>query len=334
MSAYKLFVLENPLLDIQAPDPTSSLLKKYNLKANDAILASPEHLGLYSNLLQLNAKQIAGGAAQNTARGAQYILPPHSVLYVGAVGQDKAADTLKKVCQEAGLDTMYMELPDQPTGRCGVVITGSNRSLCTDLGAANHYSPTHLRSEAVWKHVHAASFFYVGGFHLTVSPEAAQALGKEAASKDKTFVLNLSAPFIPVAFKDALAETIRYANVVIGNETEAASWAESQGWPEEKRKNVEAIAEAIAELPTEGEGRDRTVIITQGTEPTIVYVNGRVVSHPVRKIDESKINDTNGAGDAFAGGFMAGLVEGKNMKTCVDMGQWLAGLSIQELGPS
>lgn len=37
--------------------------------------------------------------------------------------------------------------------------------------------------------------------------------------------------------------------------------------------------------------------------------------------------------DAFAGGFVAGIVEGKPLDECVDMGQWLAKLSIQELGP-
>lgn len=30
---------------------------------------------------------------------------------------------------------------------------------------------------------------------------------------------------------------------------------------------------------------------------------------------------------------MAGIVEGKPLDVCVDMGQWLAKLSIQELGP-
>ena len=37
--------------------------------------------------------------------------------------------------------------------------------------------------------------------------------------------------------------------------------------------------------------------------------------------------------DAFAGGFVAGIVEGKPLKECVDMGHWLASLSIRELGP-
>ena len=49
----------------------AALLQKYGLKDNDAILAEEKHMGLYDELLGLDAKLIAGGAAQNTARGAQ-----------------------------------------------------------------------------------------------------------------------------------------------------------------------------------------------------------------------------------------------------------------------
>ena len=48
------------------------MLEKYGVKANDAILAEEKHMGLYEDLIQnCDAKLIAGGAAQNTARGAQ-----------------------------------------------------------------------------------------------------------------------------------------------------------------------------------------------------------------------------------------------------------------------
>jgi adenosine kinase len=43
---YELFCIGNPLLDIQVTKG-EALLKKYNLKANDAILASDEHLPMY-----------------------------------------------------------------------------------------------------------------------------------------------------------------------------------------------------------------------------------------------------------------------------------------------
>lgn len=54
-------------------------LSKYGLKPNDAILAEEKHMGLYEDLIQNHdAKLIAGGAAQNTARGAQVSTSPLS----------------------------------------------------------------------------------------------------------------------------------------------------------------------------------------------------------------------------------------------------------------
>ncbi|KAI5867950.1 Ribokinase-like protein [Durotheca rogersii] len=333
---YPLLCLENPLLDIQAVG-TEELLKKYDLKANDAILASEKHLPLYDELLSgYDAKLIAGGAAQNTARGAAYVLPPDSVVYLGGVGDDKYAAILRDAVRQAGLRVEYRVDPVAPTGRCGVVITGHNRSLCTDLGAANHYDLAHLRSPAVWPLVRAARFYYVGGYHFTVCPDAILALGEEAAAHGKTFIVNVSAPFIPEFFKDPLDASSKYWDYVVCNESEAAAYARSHDLPAPVQADVAAIARHLAGLPKANTARPRIAVITQGTEPTIVAVQGEaeVRRFPVHAIDASLINDTNGAGDAFAGGFVAGLVQGVPLETAVDMGHWLARLSIQELGPS
>jgi adenosine kinase len=127
-----------------------------------------------------------------------------------------------------------------------------------------------------------------------------------------------------------------YVDILIGNETEAAAYAESHNI---ESKDVKEIAKQIANLPKKNSKRARTVIFTQGTDPTIAVsskeggdVDVKEVS--VHAISEDKINDTNGAGDAFAGGFVAGIVQGKPLEKAIDMGQWLAKLSIQELGPS
>lgn len=164
-----------------------ALLDKYGLKANDAILADPEkHMGLYEDLIQnYKAVLIAGGAAQNTARGAAYVLEPNSVVYIGCIGKDKYGETLEKISADAGVKTEYLYDEKTPTGRCGVVITGHNRSLCTDLAAANNYKLEHLKQDHIWKQVENAKVFYVGGFHLTVCVPAIKALAEEAASKNK-----------------------------------------------------------------------------------------------------------------------------------------------------
>ncbi|ATY60609.1 adenosine kinase [Cordyceps militaris] len=330
---YSLLCLENPLLDIQAVG-NQELLDKYELKANDAILAEEKHVPLYEDLLNnYEAKLIAGGAAQNSARGAQYVLPPNSVVYLGGVGDDKYAATLHDAVKAAGLRVEYRVDPKQPTGRCGVVITGHNRSLCTDLGAANHYDLDHLKRPEIWALVEKAEVFYIGGFHFTVCPAAIMELAKNAAEKNKIFVLSLSAPFIPQFFKDPVDASAPYWDYVIGNETEAASYAEAHGLASKEPKDV---AQHLANLPKENGKRKRIAIVTQGTEPTLVAIQGDqgVREFPVHAIDAAHITDTNGAGDAFAGGLLAGIVEGKSLEESIDMGQWLARLSIQELGPS
>lgn len=221
---------------------------------------------------------------------------------------------------------------EEKTGRCGVIITGHDRSMCTDLGAASHYDLEHLKSLEVWKLVEGMEIAYVGGYHLTVCPPAIMALAEECAAKNKVFILSLSAPFIPQFFKDPLDKTAPYWDYVIGNETEALAYAESHGW---ETKDIKEIAQKLADLPKKNKLKERVAIVTQGTLPTIVAVSGKgTKEYPVHEISKSEINDTNGAGDAFAGGFVAGLVEGKPLDVCIDMGQWLAGLSIRELGPS
>lgn len=158
-------------------------------------------------------------------------------------------------------------------------------------------------------------------------------LAKEAASKNKIFVLSLSAPFIAQFFKEPLDASAPYWDYIIGNETEAATWAEAQG---HATKDLKEIAKLMANLPKENKQRKRVAIITHGTEPTLVAVqdDDEVKEYPVLEIEKSLINDTNGAGDAFAGGLSAGIVQGKSLEESIHMGQWLAKLSIQELGPS
>ena len=149
----------------------------------------------------------------------------------------------------------------------------------------------------------------------------------------------MSAPFIPQFFKEPLDASAPYWDYVICNETEAEAYAVSHDHKDlADAKDIRGIARVIANLPKANTKRPRTVIITQGTDPTIVAIQGQapeeILELKVHKINPEQIVDTNGAGDAFAGGFVAGLVQGKDLQESVDMGQWLARLSIQELGPS
>lgn len=115
------------------------------------------------------------------------MLPDHSVLYIGCVGRDKYADTLKATCEAAGVHTEYRVDDVQPTGKCGVVITGHHRTMCTHLAAANEYKVEHLKQPHIWSLVEKAKVYYVGGYHLTACVPAVLALAEEAAAKNKVW---------------------------------------------------------------------------------------------------------------------------------------------------
>jgi len=320
----------NPLLDISAVVKTE-MLEKYNLKANDAILYEQEDI--FEDLAKdYEVEYIAGGATQNSCRVAQWILEkPESVAYFGCVGKDQTFDTLKKVASQAGVKVLYQNT-DKPTGRCAVLITGHNRSLVTKLDAANHFTIDHLEKLDNWDVVEKAKIYYSAGFFITVSVPSMLKVAQHASEfADKKFCLNLSAPFICQFFKDPLNQVLEYADIVVGNETEAEAYAE-HNFDKGSYTDRKDIAKKIAALPYKGKGKSRVVVITQGCDPCILVENGEISEHPVTKLSSEQIVDTNGAGDAFVGGFLAQLAKGKSTKEAIQCGLWAATEIIQVSG--
>ena len=95
--------------------------------------------------------------------------------------------------------------------------------------------------------------------------------------------------------------------------------------------DIKAIAKAISNLPKLNE-KKRIVIITQGSNPVIYAIGDELKEFEVSKIEESKIVDTNGAGDAFVGGFISQLVQEKSIEKCIHCGVWVSQLVIQRSG--
>merc|ERR1719487_1403858 len=121
---------------------------------------------------------IAGGAAQNSIRVAQWMLQiPGATSYIGCVGQDANAKTMEECCRKDGVNVAYMKC-DKPTGKCAVCVTGVERSLCADLSAANEYKVDHLQEAANMELLSKAKIVYSSGFFTTVSPDSLALLSK------------------------------------------------------------------------------------------------------------------------------------------------------------
>ena len=149
---------------------------------------------------------------------------------MGSVGDDDLKATLQKANDAENVQSAYQIQPSPAeTGACAVIISGHDRSLVTTLRAAEQFTPAHLATPEIEKLINGAKFFYIEGYFLTHGIESAMEVAKGASAHGKTVVLNLSAPFIPQFFKHQLETLLPHVDILIGNESEAASYATAAG---------------------------------------------------------------------------------------------------------
>jgi len=320
-------VIGNPLLDISA-EVTPEYLQKYDLKPNDAILAEDKHLPIFEDLVKdSNVEFSVGGAAQNTARVAQWLLGTKNTAYIGCIGKDETGAILKKVTEAAGVQTHYLVDEKSPTGRCAVLLSHKHRSLVTSLGAANDYKLAHFHTPEIQAVVERAKIFYSTGYFITVSTDTLIELGKHAAAHNKPFLYNLSAPFVIQFFSEQLSRVLEYVDIVFSNDDEAKVLGEKMNWG----TDLKVIAEKLAAWPKINTKRARTVVFTQGAKEVVVF-ESKITEYPTPVVPVEEIVDTNGAGDSFVGGFITGYMQGKSTEKCVAAGNYAAGVVIRQSG--
>eukprot|EP00045_Choanoeca_perplexa_P002813 m.26823 g.26823 ORF g.26823 m.26823 type:complete len:353 (+) comp11719_c0_seq1:65-1123(+) len=312
-----LLGMGNPLLDISA-HVDAAMLEKYGLEPNLASLAEEKQMPIYDELVKNHeVEYIAGGATQNSIRVTQWMLNvPQATGFIGCVGKDNYADQLSTAAKACHVNVEYMVDEATPTGTCAVLVVGKERTLCANISAANNYKIEHLAQDNVWAMVTKAKFYYISGFFLTVSPPSIMKVAQHAAAENKPFCMNLAAPFICEFFKEPLTAALPYCDIVFGNESEAEAFAKANDYG---TTDVKEIALKLSAHAKENTARPRLAVITQGASPTIVASEGKATEYVVDAVGADKIVDTNGAGDAFVGGFLSQLVQGKPVEVCQHM---------------
>jgi adenosine kinase len=318
----------NPLLDISATVP-QEVLDKYGVKLDSAILAEQHHLPVYQELIdKYSPLFIAGGATQNSIRVAQWMLQtPGQTAYMGSVGSDDYASILKRCATQDGVLVHYRHDATEPTGTCACLIHNKERALIANLAAANKMEPSHLETPLAKEIIQQAQYYYIAGFFLTVSVESLVQVAEHALAHNKTFCLNLSAPFIVDFFGEQLATALEYADYLFGNESEAETFSKKHNLGDDLKE----VALKVSQMPSKN-NKPRTVVFTQGSKSTLVARNGTVLEFPVEPLPDRLLVDTNGAGDAFVGGFLSQLVQNKPIPECVAAGHWAARFIIQTSG--
>lgn len=74
--------------------------------------------------------------------------------------------------------------------------------------------------------------------------------------------------------------------------------------------------------------------MTHGAESTVVVTSDAPDAPKIYSVHALKyedIIDTNGAGDAFAGGFLGAFVSGKSLDECVEAGHKMGAMCVQQV---
>jgi adenosine kinase len=327
-----LMALGHPLLDISCP-VGMSYLEKYKIERGSCNLAEKHQLPIFEELSQdRNVEFVPGGAAMNAVRVATWMNNAPKVAYfVGSLGDDEFGCILERALRRGGVTPLFEYQEEKPTGTCACLIVDQERSLLAHLGAAVDLSLAHLHSKAVQDAIEATDVFYCEGFvHNTVSsPQNIIEIGRHSLERDKILAFNLSAPYLCHIFKDRWEKVMPFIDIIFGSRIDALAYSDAWDWG---TTDLGVVMGKLCELYKENPKRPRLVVITGGSEVTYVAYRGNISTYPTIRVPPEEIVDTNGAGDAFVGGFLSQYLKHKRIDQCVNAGHAAAAEVIRNNG--
>lgn len=328
----------NPLIDATV-ERDAAYLAKWNLRNGDAILAGPEHQPLVDETVNdPKVFMTGGGSCQNTLVMAQWMLQePGKTAIVGAVGDDPNRKVLENIISDAFVKCLYQVLPGKFTG-CGVILVVDNdRSIVASVAASACFEFDHWDTPEVLSTLHSAAVCLVSVYFLRSSDRTALAVTAECLHHNIPLAITLASPTaVDSEAWPALRQMFRVCQIVFGNQTEIIVLAQKLGIigkdVTEETADYKSIIKALAEFD-KVDGRKRLIVCTFGAQPTLgCETGGEVIERAVLPIDTSKIVDTNGAGDSFAGGFLALYTKGASLEKCIDAGSYAARANLMTRG--
>ena len=309
MALKNILGMGNALVDILTQIPDDSILEKLQLtKGGMFHVDAATSLKIGEYLKQYGCEMAAGGSTANTMSGAAKL--GITTGYIGKVGRDERGRFFEQAMTETGVKPMMLTT-DTPTGCAEAIITkDGERTFATYLGAALELSADDIRPELFdgW------DVFYVEGYLISNRELLNKALPM-AKAKGMKIALDLASFNVIRENREYMLQLTKdYLDIVFANKEEANAFT-----------LLDDPVEALHQMASLCE----IAIVKVGSKGAYVQQGDQVV-----KIDPmpAKVIDTTGAGDLWAAGFMAGLVEGRSLEQCGMMGTTLASNIIEVVG--
>ena len=257
--------------------------------------------------------EVSGGSAANTAAGVASL--GGRAAFVGKVRDDELGEIFTHDLRSTGV--VYSTAPGTsgpPTARCLILVTpDAERTMNTYLGVAGELAAGDVDAALVA----SAGITYVEGYLVGLpSAEGALEAAVDAAHRaGRRVALTLSDPSWVALQRDAFTALLPMVDILLGNETEAL---EITG---------EATLDAALATLTK---TSPVVAVTRGAQGAAASDGTDTVSVPAEPV--AHVDDTTGAGDLFAAGFLLGLARERPLGDCLRLGALAAAEVISHTG--
>ncbi len=297
---YDVYGLGNALLDIEY-EVTPEFLNNNNIqKGLMTLVDEARQLELAKILGESSMRKVAcGGSAANTLIALSYF--GSKAFYSCKIANDQTGEHYYKDMKQAGLSSNLDFQTHQKghTGKCMAFVThDADRTMNTFLGISETLSIQELHEPALKN----AKYLYIEGYLMT-SPTAFLAVQKAksiAESAGVKIAMTLSDPFIAGYFKDNFLKILdnKKLDLLFCNQEEAFVFT-----------NTQDLDSAVSILKTKAQ----SFIITLGSKGSLI-VDGSTQEQYLINPTPVTVVDTLGAGDMYAGAFLAGITQGLDFK--------------------
>lgn len=260
------------------------------------------------------AVERSGGSAGNTAAGIASL--GGDAAYIGKVHDDQLGMVFRHDIRAAGVafDTVPAK-EGAPTATSMILVTpDAQRTMNTYLGACVELTPDDVDEDVVA----GSAVVYVEGYLWDTETMKASVLKAYdiAARADTKISLSLSDSFCVDRFRDEFLDLVENkVDILFANEAEIMSLYQ-----------VDTFEEALERVKANG----KLAALTRSEKGSVIVSGGEVVAEVAAQ--PTTVEDTTGAGDLYAAGFLHGYVAGKSMEECANLGGLAAAEVISHLG--
>lgn len=240
----------------------------------------------------------------------------YKTALMSKVGNDAAGDFVLKACEREGIDRESICVDDKTDTsiNIGLVAEDGERSFITSRNA----SLWKMNIEDVdFSRFHEARLLSLASIfnNPLLDGKALEKIFLEAKKNHLIICADMIHPRLGETIED-IRTPLQYIDYFFPNYSEAALIT--------GKEDLDAIADTFLDCGV------KNVIIKTGKQGCFVKNKRQRLFVPACK--GIKVIDTIGAGDNFASGFIASVLEGRTLEECAQIGNVTAGISVQSLG--